>query len=145
MAAKKKLLSLEDYHLALKSAVDTELEAIDINDLREQVRHRMQNDVFDIVTSALGFDRRWGKWEVDHCNGLRNAAADAMLAEAKSAAVDWLKQQAGKLPELPKAAVKALHADYKQRLERTLSDLLEERAHTEAHRIVHEMFKAESP
>jgi hypothetical protein len=128
-----------EYKALVNSIVESELKQRDEYEIRALVRSRLHDGAFDIVMAALGLSRKWGDWEVDHCNGLRNAAADAMLKEARGAAEEWLREQAGNLPQLPKSAIKALHRDYLENLESEVSRRLRERASGEAMRIVNDM------
>lgn len=131
--------NLAEYREMVEATVAEELKNMDAHSVRDMVRSRLEKDAFGLVTAALGISQRWNEWEVDHCNGLRNAAAVAMLENAKSAAREWLQEQAGSLPDLPKAAIKALHRDYLERLEYEIADMLRERAHEDARVYVERM------
>jgi len=133
MAKRANIKTLADYRAAVEAEITAAMSEIDI---REHVRSLLQSKAYQIVTAALGFDTRWDRIEVDHCNGLRNKAADTMLAEAKDAAELWLLEQAGALPKLSAAAVKALHRDYLTCLNTETRRLLQERATRDAARQV---------
>jgi hypothetical protein len=141
--SKKTIKTVSEYRDVVGAAVNDVLSKMDADEIRRDIQSRLAEQRFELITVALGLSRRWGGWEVDHCNGLRNAAADVMLSEAETAASDWLKAQAGSLPDLPKAAIRALHKDYLERLEREIDRNLRERAEHEAQRIVNEMLAGE--
>lgn len=80
----------------------------------------------EVVFKLLGFDNRWGRMEVDHCNGRagESAAGDFIRAKAGAAVHAWLEAQVGKLPKLPKSAVKSLRDFYLEVYRNTLNDEL---------------------
>lgn len=88
----------------------------------------------EIVVKLLGFDSRWGEWDLDHCNGRSgdSAAGDYLRSRAGQAVKAWLDEQAGDLPELPKRAIDSLRreylAAYESELGRALRQLAQSRA-----------------
>ena len=50
--------------------------------LTQRVHKLLDDNAETIVLKLLGFDNRWNKWELDHCNGRKG----------ESAAGDYLKQ-----------------------------------------------------
>jgi hypothetical protein len=55
-----------------------------VNDLNAQKR--------DVTLRLLGLDNRWGKWEVDHCNGRESPITKYLAAEAKETIRGWVNE-----------------------------------------------------
>lgn len=133
MAKKKDTIdTIDEYKAFVAEAVAEELSIFDPLRIRSKIRGMLEENAFSFVMSALGLKKNWNNWEVDHCNGLRNKVADIMLSEASGAAEKWIKEQAGKLPELPAGAVKALHRDYLDYLKREIQDAIWDQARKDA-------------
>lgn len=44
----------------------------------------------EITMKLLGMDNKWGRWEVDHCNGRHSPITQEIDAQAKSTVRDWV-------------------------------------------------------
>lgn len=55
-----------------------------IRDLEAQKR--------EVTMKLLGLDNRWGKWEVDHCNGRTSPITDYLAAEGKDLVKSWVNE-----------------------------------------------------
>lgn len=62
--------------------------------IEERVKKALNQNSKDIVAKLLGFDNRWGKWEIDNCNGRhRNTEAGRRIVELHQKAVDeWFHE-----------------------------------------------------
>lgn len=113
------------------------------NGTKEQIRRGvldiLNRNVQSIISKLLGFDDHWGgdRWEVDHCNGRsgNSAAGDFIREQAGEAVNEWLKEQARKLPQLPKKAIISLRAEYLEQLQKNLSRNIREKAATDANQM----------
>lgn len=112
--------------------------------LTQRVHKLLDSNAETIVLKLLGFDNRWNKWELDHCNGRsgESAAGDYLRQVQQDAIQDWLKSV--KLPELSKSLSsvmkKELEADYKRYLSQYLYEYAREAADKTAKEIVESLF-----
>lgn len=112
--------------------------------LTQRVHKLLDDNAQTIVLKLLGFDNRWGKWELDHCNGRKgeSAAGDYLKQVQKKAIQDWLKNV--KLPELNKSLSsvmkKGLEADYKNYLRQYLYEYAREEADKAAKELIQSLF-----
>ena len=109
--------------------------------LTQRVHKLLDDNAETIVLKLLGFDNRWNKWELDHCNGRSGeSAAGNYLKQVKQEAIqDWLKKV--KLPELNKTLSSALQKSLKQDYERFLSEYLYKYAREEADKTAKELIQ----
>lgn len=107
-------------------------------DIESKVRGMLDRRLQEIVGKLMGFDNRWGPWEVDNCNGRagESAAGEWLRSQAGEAVKTWLSEQAGNLPSLPKGAIKALQKSYTDRLLDDAEDLLKRKAQEDAEALV---------
>ena len=112
--------------------------------LTQRVHNLLDDNAETIVLKLLGFDNRWNKWELDHCNGRsgESAAGDYLKQVQQEAIQDWLKKV--KLPELNKTLSsvmkKELEADYKRYLSQYLYEYAREEADKAAKEIIQSLF-----
>ena len=91
----------------------------------------------------LGFNDRWGKWELDHCNGRsgESAAGDFIRKYQTEAIQEWLKTVC--LPELDvktKAQFKReAKAEYVDHIYRGLRNAAQERANADLQELLNEL------
>jgi hypothetical protein len=55
-----------------------------IRDLEAQKR--------EVTMKLLGLDNRWGKWEVDHCNGRESPITDYIASEGREMVKAWVNE-----------------------------------------------------
>ena len=112
--------------------------------LTQRVHKLLDDNAETIVLKLLGFDNRWDKWELDHCNGRsgESAAGDYLKQVQQGAIQAWLKNV--KLPELNKTLTsvmkKKLEADYKRYLSQFLYEYAREEADKTAKEIIQSLF-----
>lgn len=112
--------------------------------LTQRVHKLLDDNAETIVLKLLGFDNRWNKWELDHCNGRNgeSAAGDYLKQVQQKAIQDWLKSV--KLPELNKALSsvmkKEVEADYKRYLSQYLYAYAREEADKTAKELIQSLF-----
>jgi hypothetical protein len=73
--------------VATERADRTEAEAVVgeiIRDLEVQKR--------EVTMKLLGLDNRWGKWEVDHCNGRTSPTTDYLASEGRDLVKAWVNE-----------------------------------------------------
>lgn len=110
-------------------------------DVPSRVRQALDLNVKIIAASLLGFEHRWGEWEVDHCNGRsgESAAGDYLREKCSEAIKEWLEDLGGNLPPLPMSAKKSLVAAYHERLQHNVREILMARAKRDAEAIAEEI------
>lgn len=113
--------------------------------IEQDVHNLLDQRLETLVAKLLGFNNRWGDWEIDSCNGRsgESAAGDWLRARAGNAAREWLTKQAGALPKLPAKAISSLRESYLKRLESELSQLLGQKAVEDARAAMNSMFNQE--
>ena len=112
--------------------------------LTQRVHKLLDDNAETIVLKLLGFDNRWNKWELDHCNGRKgeSAAGDFLRQVQQDAIQDWLKNV--NLPKLNKtlssAMKKTLEADYKNYLRQYLYEYAREETDKTAKELIQSLF-----
>jgi hypothetical protein len=131
---------VKDFEPVIKAAFEKELKAHTKN-LEKYIKHLVENKKDELAAKYLGFDNKWGRWELDHCNGRagESAAGDLFKRELKRHSEDIVKKLAGELPSLPEGAIKAFKAEFLQELKRSVSDLVAEAARSKARELVKAM------
>jgi len=110
-------------------------------DLAAKVSDHLDRQVNTILGQLLGFDSRYGNWEVDHCNGRggESLVGNFIKEIAGKEAAGWLLDKMVPLPELTKPQIKALRNDFSKRYEEKVRDelrgLIEKKAKEDAQRI----------
>lgn len=105
-------------------------------DIKEEVRKMIEAGGLAAAYKSLGFDNRWGRWEVDHTNGQRNAAYDRITAEAKAHAVKFFDEIVKQLPPPDKNILDAAKKKYKEVFEYEIGNMIRERARIDAQKMV---------
>ena len=104
------------------------------NNMKAFTRSVIENRIEEVVAREFGFDDRWGDWELDQSNA-RHYTSEAghwLRDKVKEEVKSWLDEQAGKLPELPKTAIKSLLDNYRQQYHTSLKLELMELARKKA-------------
>lgn len=88
--------------------------------IAKQVTNQLDKSSAEITMKLLGFDERWGKWDVDHCNGRsgESAAGDYLRKAQQTAVQKWLETV--QLPEIPPKLKAAAVAEYKNDYQKAL-------------------------
>jgi hypothetical protein len=107
-------------------------------DIAGEIKSLLDSKLEEVTMKLLGFNNRYGEWEIDHCNGRfgDSAAGDWLRDKAGDAVNAWLTKQAGNLPELPKTAIKSLRENYLSVLENQLRVKLTEKAKADSDAIL---------
>jgi hypothetical protein len=135
---------LNDLLPVILSAIDKWKDKNKEDDITKKVHNLLDTNRNEITLKLLGFDNRWGSWELDHCNGRsgESAAGDYLRKVQNDAIEDWLKQV--KLPVLNKTLStqmqKKLKEEYDQYLKRYLSDYAQAQASKDAKEIIDDLF-----
>lgn len=111
--------------------------------IERRVYRTLDARVTEIVVKLLGFEDRWGKWEVDHCNGRagESEVGDFVRRVASKAVAKWLLEQMGDLPELPEDAVTSLKSEYLEVYYKTLRNSIASKAELQARNDIEEIYK----
>lgn len=107
-------------------------------DIGFRVRQTLDSKVQEIVARLLGFESKWGRWEVDHCNGRsgESAAGDYVRKTCADEVRKLFDDLAGKLPPLPRQARDSLVRNYHEILNREAGRLLTAKAIDDAKKLV---------
>lgn len=97
--------------------IDTYVNAIEIwkknnppEKIEQAVQAMLDKESQQLTVKLLGFDNRWGKWEIDHCNGRagESAAGDYLRKTQQQAIQDWFSKM--KMPQMSAALKKEMNA-----------------------------------
>lgn len=58
----------------------------------------------EVIAKLLGFDNRWGKWEVDHCNGRMSPITDFINKTCREDVHAWVKEGIKEFKDSPEFA-----------------------------------------
>lgn len=99
-----------------------------IDTLDEKIDKIIDQRIEDIVGASLGFEFRWGKAEIDHCNGRKTAIANQIgarvLEKINAHFENWIEKAIGK-KALPKGWDASIRAEYDEQLKRALRDKMQ--------------------
>lgn len=89
--------------------------------IKKTVTDLLDSESKQLTLKLLGFDDRWGKWEVDHCNGRSGeSAAGAYLRDIQKTAIqDWF--EAVSMPTITPALKKQLGTQLQKTYEEQLA------------------------
>jgi hypothetical protein len=109
--------------------------------LKSDLENAIDKGLQVILAKYLGFDNRYGRWELDHCNGRsgNTAAGNFVKAEIQKVCPDYLKKQVGDLPDLPKETIEDLKKHYLKRLESEVKQALNDFAVKEGRKIAKQL------
>lgn len=114
-------------------------------DVKKLVKKQLDTKRREIFAQVLGFDDRWGRWEVDHCNGRRSAVSDGLASVVQEAGEEWVKdcikrytKKSGILG-MTKAQEDALLLDYQSRIKSNISSHLYRLAEQHAEKLAKQM------
>jgi hypothetical protein len=121
----------ENYVAATKSAVAEFFTKMGtVGDVKKQVHEQLDDMKRTVFGQILGFDVRWGRWEVDRFNGRKSVVTEELEGAVREAAVEWVdrvlaefKDGDGKLSlykELEEAVVKRYKSDVKDIVKREM-------------------------
>ena len=63
---------------------------VDMEAVTKEVIQDLNASKREVTLKLLGMDNRWGKWEVDHCNGRKSPIGDIVNAECSAMVTQWV-------------------------------------------------------
>lgn len=108
--------------------------------IKKKVTDLLNKNSEELTMKLLGFNDRYNKWELDHCNGRSgNSAAGDYLRQVQQAAIqEWMKTAT--MPKLSDATVnrlkKEMQSDYEYQLLKSVRDAVSDQATADAKDIV---------
>ena len=78
----------------------------------------------DVTLRLLGIDNRWGKWEVDHCNGRESPITKLLAEQSKDVIRGWVNEAVQEVltTELKSKVMKDAKAAVKREIEQHVRD-----------------------
>lgn len=132
-APKKEDVSLVDIMRWAGTAKDSWLEKNTEAEVQKQVHKILDERKTMVVAKLLGFDSRWGEWEVDHCNGRAgNSIAGQYLASVASREIKkWMEGMCWEDFDgvIMAALEKAVKAELGARFREQMTQVVRERVH----------------
>lgn len=126
-----------------KEALVTEIKTIN-----QTVVMLVQQHARDIIAGALGFDSRFGRWEVDHCNSRQTAIANALgqaaLSQIQLALPDFIAEMKVDISKQD-FMTGAGRRDYTDQLRRRLAEHMQKWVEDEALRQSKELIEQLKP
>lgn len=109
--------------------------------IKKTVTDLLNKESEQITLRLLGFNDRYGKWEVDHCNGRggNSAAGDYLRTFQKTAIQEWFQSVA--MPKITPALQKNLAKDLQKTYDEFLSRGVREEVIAQAGRDAKELVK----
>lgn len=123
MSKKKEVKTIPQLKAEIDAAMTAKLEAYLTN--IDDIAGRWLDRHFDqVVAKSIGMEDRWGRLEVDHCNGrataLANNLGDYVAARINQILPGWIEKNLK--PGLPKGWKKAIQDEFDSQLEYQLRD-----------------------
>lgn len=114
------------------------------DEITKAVFKRLDSSRDEVIAKLLGFDFRWNKWELDHCNGRSgNSFIGKLFSEGIEKQVrDWVNKNTNDLnfsSELTKAMINDARREYKDALRQALRDEVHCQASAAAKKIIDEL------
>jgi hypothetical protein len=112
----------------IHKAIDSWLQKNTEERLTERVHHLLDENQKKIVLTLLGFENRWGGWEIDHCNGRSgNTPVGEYISQTHEEAIkEWLSQV--KLPTMTptikKQITQEMERHYQSEVRRRMHDVV---------------------
>lgn len=100
--------------------------------IEDLIKKDLRNVTYGVFAKILGFDNRWGKWEIDHCNGRTSIISNYINAAATLKIKEWIDNQLENLPTLSETQLNAIKKDYLEKYNRNLRELLSAAAEKKA-------------
>lgn len=116
-----------------KTIVET-LNKLDHKALADHMEHKVKDIWKTMALKLLGFDDRWGKLEVDHCNGRHSFVSALIQQKAKAASDEFLDRCGAELSQIiiTSKIKETLKKDYDEVFNRIVRDAVREKAAAEA-------------
>lgn len=70
-----------------QTANDVDMKAVTLEVVRD-----LNASKREVTLKLLGLDNRWGKWEVDHCNGRKSPVGELIDAECTAMIQQWTNE-----------------------------------------------------
>lgn len=108
--------------------------------VKDKITRLLDANSKEITMKLLGFDNRWNKWELDHCNGRsgNSAAGDFLRSTQAEAIKEWLAQVS--MPTLDTKTknklIKQAQATYEDYLSKTVRAAIERKATADADLVI---------
>ena len=108
-------------------------------DIKVRVTERLNTNTDEVIFKLLGFNNRWDKWELDHCNGRSGeSAAGQYLRKVQSEAIrEWLESV--KIPPMPDSLKKKYQTEFNSRYNARVMQLIQRAAEDQANRDVNDL------
>jgi hypothetical protein len=127
-------MTLEDKINKLRLELDLQTEdqlTKALSSMPERIEGIINKRIEDIVAGTLGFENRWGRWEINNTNGRQTEAANAVgriINEKLDFALNEWTAEALKKGTLPKGWKEAARKEFDERVDWHLRELIREYA-----------------
>jgi len=111
-----------------------------LREVLKEIPNQVKRGMSGTVARALGFENRWGGWEVDHCNG-RMSVVSELISSAAQTKVREAVMEASKEFTISKTLKKAIMSDMKNVFNRAFRNTLGEEIEKLARQKAQEMAK----
>lgn len=126
-------------------AIDSWIVANDEASIQGSVIKELETQKKKIVLQLLGFNDKWGKYEVDHCNGRAGeSSAGDYLKRVSAPAIDKFLASV-EMPELTQTERKSLQRSYRHHLYHEVEQHLRHQATRDARELSEKLIKEALP
>lgn len=128
-----------------EAAVVEALQDFTPQDIVRQIQEDMAKSRAEITLKVLGLDNRWGRWEVDHCNGRMSALTGLLSTQLTHELETMVRELADEVfategPKIRAALKKAVTVELAETTRRAGHRQLRDMAETYVARIAKEVF-----
>lgn len=125
-------------------AMLSELNTLNADDFKLDIIQNIEKTRAQVVWKILGMDNRWGKWEIDHCNGRTSPLSEFLTEQIREPLQEWLAEAAREVFEEERATAKmklkqAVKQEIKTRLSRANYEEVQRIVANFVHEIVEEV------
>lgn len=79
-------------HEKFLAYAEEQLDATDPKEFMDSIVKDLENQKRAVTLKLLGMDNRWGKWEVDHCNGRSSPITTHIAAAVEPLLTEWMEK-----------------------------------------------------
>lgn len=118
----------------VKKFVTDWMEHWDQGRIRERVFSILDSRRDEVILKMAGFDDRWGKWEIDHCNGRMASVSKYIESIAQDVVKEWIDNNIDTFPKMTEELQVEILNEYKQIYLRNIERYVTDQSYDEASR-----------
>ena len=137
-------LPVDEVFSAISKATDEWRKENTDEKIREKVFTKLDAKREEVVAKMMGFDNKWGRWELDHCNGRAGQSfiGNLMTEYTETNLRSWFNESVKEIDlskELTKILINEARKQYKEYFKYALQNAVRDQAIKDANRIIEEI------